>query len=160
MDNINAEQNKSEEQDNYRRRFLARSAKAIKKKNVEQKKKKLASQSSEKKKNPYQKVQNVLTFIEGLSALTSITFISAVIFIVVAHGEWLVSILFNFYKLPKWKKVMIIIVDFIIFLIFLISIVTLKMTIEKVISPFDTDTESGIVTEEGESIPLPTVIGF
>lgn len=82
--------------------------------------------------NPYKKVQRIIDFIKlffgGLSIVD--IFVSAPIFLVVAHGEWLFSALFPVYQISRWKKVLVVIADIIIFIIVLILFSTMYYIVE------------------------------
>jgi len=158
---MNSEQNQRAEQDAYRRRrFLSRTAKS-RKQQLPPPTPPLVRGGArkEEEKNPYKYGQVICTCTEIFSAFTSMTGVSAVIFIVVAHGEWLFSKLVPAYKFPNWKKIVIPIVDLIIFIMFVTSIIIFNMMpgVKEVDAPVDPAIG---VTETGEEIPMPIGIGI
>ncbi|MFH1172949.1 MAG: hypothetical protein V1692_00280, partial [bacterium] len=77
---------------------------------------------TENKTNPFKTAQNIMDIIKLASAIGSCAgdiFISGIIFILSAHGEWLISIFIAEYKIPWWKKALVVIVDFILAIIVL-----------------------------------------
>lgn len=71
--------------------------------------------------NPYLKWQKILDKVKLFTGATS-TFGAAPIFIIVAHGEWLFSILVPEYKIPWWKKALVVLMDLVIIFVFLLFI--------------------------------------
>lgn len=93
-------------------------------KEIEKEKKRKAEVKTEEeeKENPYKRIQRVLDFIKVFSGVTASMgdlVVSAPTFLVVAHGEWIFSKLVPKYKIPGWKKMLVVAVDIFIFLFFL-----------------------------------------
>lgn len=97
-------------------------------KEIEKEKKKKEAEvktEEEEKENPYKRIQRVLDFIKifsGVTASMGDMVVSAPTFLIVAHGEWIFSKLVPKYKIPRWKKMLVVAVDIFIFLFFLILI--------------------------------------
>lgn len=96
-----------------------------------QKKKKGTVEGISNIKDTYKKIQQAIDVIKLISAGFSSCgeiFVSAPIFILIAHGEWFYSSFINpKYEIPWWKKMLVIIADLIILVVLLIVIVFISM---------------------------------